>query len=341
MTATEFLILVAATVLVSAGVTALVRRSALKRGILDLPNARSSHVVPTPRGGGLAMVVATSMALATLWGMGFIGLQLLLVLLLGGGAVALVGYLDDRGHMSVRIRMVVHFGAAILAVALLGGLRELPFGDHVVQLGFAGDVISVLGVVWVLNLFNFMDGIDGIAASEAVFVAGAGAALGYAAGMTPAVLLSASVLAAASLGFLLWNWPPARIFMGDVGSGYLGFAIAVLAIAAAAERPAMIFVWVVLAAAFVADATVTLARRLARREPVYEAHRSHAYQWQARRWGSHLRVTVAVIVLNAVWLAPLAWACIVKPSLTATWLVAALLSLGVLAFLAGSGRPER
>ena len=340
MTAITFLALMAGVSAGSAWATSLVRRWSLKRGILDRPNARSSHEVPTPRGGGLAIVLLTSVALIVLWACKLIGLPLLLALLVGGGAVALVGFLDDHGHMSVGIRMLVHFGAAIFAVWLLGGLHALDFGSVSLPLGLFGDVISVLGVVWVLNLFNFMDGIDGIAASETVFVAGAGAALGLLAGTASAVPLAAAVLAAATLGFLFWNWPPARIFMGDVGSGYLGYSLAVLTLAAAAERPVLLSVWLVLAGVFVVDATMTLVRRLARRERVYEAHRSHAYQWLARRWGKHIRVTMAVIALNTIWLAPLAWACIVKPRLTAVWLAAALLPLAILAFLAGAGRRE-
>jgi Fuc2NAc and GlcNAc transferase len=152
--------------------------------------------------------------------------------------------------------------------------------------------------------------------------------------------LAAASLAAASLGFLVWNWSPARIFMGDVGSGYLGFVLAILAVAAAQEKPLLFNAWLVLAGVFVVDATMTLVRRLARRERVYEAHRSHGYQWIARRWQSHARVTSAVIVLNTLWLGPLAWACVVQQDLTTVWLLAALLPLVALAWLAGSGRRE-
>ena len=161
-----------------------------------------------------------------------------------------------------------------------------------------------MGIVWALDLFNFMDGIDGIAAGEAVFVCLAAvltaALAGGALTNNPAALL----LAAASLGLLIWNWPPARIFMGDVGSGFLGFAIAVLALAEARHNDVALLVWAILGAFFVADSGVTLVRRMLRRARLHEAHRTHAYQHLAQRWRSHRLVTLAVLLGNLLWLLP-------------------------------------
>jgi Fuc2NAc and GlcNAc transferase len=185
-----------------------------------------------------------------------------------------------------------------------------------------------------------MDGIDGIAASQAIFMAGAGGALALLAGLSNATPAVGLIFAAVSLGFLVWNWPPARIFMGDVGSGYLGFALAVIGLASMREHGVMLPVWLILSSVFLIDATVTLLRRLARRERVYEAHRSHAYQWQARRWNSHLRVTVACWLLNLLWLAPWAWLCVRFPALGAWFVAGAWTPLIVLAVACGSGRPE-
>jgi Fuc2NAc and GlcNAc transferase len=319
--------------------TFLVRQRALRQGLLDRPNERSSHTIPTPRGGGLAIVIATSLGCLLLWALGALTFRLLLVMLVGGGAVALAGYLDDRGLIGIRTRISVHFAAAIWAVIWLGGLSQLHWGGGVVELGWASTVLSVIGIVWALNLFNFMDGIDGIAGSQAVFMGIAGAALGLANGVPASVAVAGYVVGAASLGFLFSNWPPARIFMGDVGSGYLGYVIAILALAAAREQPAVFGGWLVLSGVFLIDATVTLLRRLSRREPVYEAHRSHAYQWQARRWG-HARVTVAVIVLNLLWLAPIAWLAVVRPELGSWAVVGALLPVALLAWACGAGRHE-
>jgi Fuc2NAc and GlcNAc transferase len=340
MTLVEVLILLAAIVAGSALLTSIVRRASLRGGFLDHPNSRSSHVEPTARGGGIAIVAVASLGFIALWIEHVLQTRLAIALIAGGGLVALAGHLDDRGRIGIGARMAMHFVAAIVAVCCVGGLTEIRWGSASLQLGFVGPVIAVLGVVWALNLFNFMDGIDGIAASEAVFVAGTGGILAGLAGVSESVQLAACVIAAASLGFLFWNWPPARIFMGDVGSGYLGFCIAVLALASSAEHIATFNVWLILAGIFVVDATLTLVRRLIRRERVYQAHRSHAYQWQARRLGRHMPVTLATIALNALWLAPWGWLAIRRPELQAWAVMAALLPLCVLGASLGSGRRE-
>jgi Fuc2NAc and GlcNAc transferase len=323
--------------------TELVRRYAIKRSLLDIPNTRSSHNAATPRGGGLAIVLAATITLVGLGATGAVDSSLLAALLLGGSGVALVGYLDDRRQLSASTRLVVHFVAALLSIYLLDGLPDLRFGDHTISFGLSGYIIGSLGIVWVLNLFNFMDGIDGIAASEAAFLGLGGALLGVSAGNATlgGVDLAGLVLAAACCGFLAWNWPPARIFMGDVGSGYIGFVIAVLAIAAGHADSAALFTWLIMGGVFVVDATVTLIRRFVRRERVYEAHRSHAYQWLARRWGSHKRVTVAVILVNVLWLLPCAWLAARFPASAACLVLVALLPIAITAVACGAGRSER
>jgi Fuc2NAc and GlcNAc transferase len=233
----------------------------------------------------------------------------------------------------------VHFGAALWALFWLGGLPALPIGGEVVTFGVGGYVLGALGIVWTLNLFNFMDGIDGIAASEAAFVAFAGASLSLAFGGSPAVPAVALILGCACVGFLLWNWPPAKIFMGDVGSGYLGYSVALVAILAARDNPVAWLVWLMLGGVFFVDATLTLGRRLLRGERVYQAHRSHAYQWLARRWG-HRRVTMGVIVVNVAWLLPCAWLASVYPARAGWITVGALTPLVLAAIAAGVGRRE-
>lgn len=320
--------------------TGAVRRYALSRGVLDVPNRRSSHDVPTPRAGGVAVIVAATAAFAALAAIGTLRWELCLALISGGVAVGVVGFLDDRFRVSAIARITVHVLAAAWALWLLGGLPPLRFANEIVDLAWIGHLLATAGIVWALNLFNFMDGIDGIAASEATFVTGAGAALMTMAGVSDGVPEASLVVAGASCGFLVWNWPPAKIFMGDVGSGYLGYVIAVFAVAATREHPAALFVWLILGAAFFVDALVTLVRRLARRERVYEAHRMHAYQWLSRRWASHRRATLTFLAINLGWLLPLAWYANRRPDLS-TWIaVAALFPLVALAIAAGSGRPE-
>jgi Fuc2NAc and GlcNAc transferase len=320
--------------------TGVVRRFAVLHGVIDVPNERSSHQTPTPRGGGVSIVAAATIALTVLSALGLVRIELLLAIAGGGVAVATVGFLDDRGRVSVRVRFAVHVAAAIWALFWLGGLPPLRLGGHLITFGWSGYVLGVLGIVWVLNLFNFMDGIDGLAAVEAVFVAWGGALLAIVAGIPGGVPAAAIVFGAACGGFAAWNWPPAKIFMGDVGSGYLGYVIAVLALAAARENPVALPVWLILGAVFFVDATVTLIRRLARGERVHAAHRSHAYQWLARRWKSHRRVTVAVTIINLLWVLPCASFATLHPG-SSVWMVfIALAPLVVLAVAAGAGRRE-
>jgi len=324
----------------SALLTQVVRRLAVGGGVLDIPNPRSSHGVPTPRGGGAAIVLVTTVGVLLFALRGTIHWQLACVLTAGGLAVALVGFVDDRRSLSAATRLTVHFTAALWALYWLGGLSALRVGTHLISLGLVGDLLGAFGIVWVLNLFNFMDGIDGIAASEAIFAALAGALLTTSLADDTGVGFAALLFAAACAGFLLWNWPPASIFLGDVGSGYLGYVIAVLALSANRDNPVALWIWLLLGGAFFVDATVTLLRRLLRGEQVYQAHRSHAYQWLARRWGSHRKATVAFLAVNILWLLP--WAMLARrfPSHAALSVVAALAPLALLAAMLGAGRSE-
>jgi Fuc2NAc and GlcNAc transferase len=323
----------------SALLTAVTRKLAGSFGMLDVPNARSSHSAAVPRGGGLAIVVTSGVTLSALALMGLVSRDLLLAML-GGIPVAIVGIVDDRHAVPAAVRLAVHIAAALWGVFWLGGLPAVQLAGQVIQLGWQGDVLAVLGIVWVLNLFNFMDGIDGIAASEGVFVTCGIAAL-TPFGLDPSGVSATSVVLGAScLGFLVWNWPPAKIFMGDVGSGYLGYEIAVLALIAARHSPAALWATLILGGVFLVDSTVTLLRRVLRGERLYVAHRTHAYQWLARRWG-HRPVTFAVCMLDVTWLLPCAVFATLHPPLAALTTALAFAPLVALAIVAGSGRPEQ
>jgi len=309
--------------------------------LVDRPNSRSSHSTPTPRGGGLSMVTVTTCGIIVLYAAGWLSLPVATVLVIGGLSVAAVGFCDDIRSVPIAFRMSVHICAAVLAVYCLGGSSTIHVGQFVVNLGAIGPVLRVLAIVWILNLFNFMDGIDGIAACEAVFILFGAAGLGLLlAQCSPTQVAPALIAGAACLGFLRWNWPPAAIFMGDVGSGYLGYAIAVIAIDSFQTSAVNIYAWIILGGVFLVDATLTLCRRLIRRERVYQAHRTHAYQWLARRWGSHSSVTIAVIIMNLVWLLPCASIAVKFPAYALWICILALAPLVVCAFLIGSGRPE-
>lgn len=326
--------------LLSALLTAICRRLALSCGVLDVPNARSSHSKATPRGGGLAVVAVFSGSIVFLGYANIVDLRLAASLLGGGLPVALVGLADDYRSVPAGWRLAVHFSAAAWAIALLGGSSLVqPIGD-VITLGWTGRILAAVAIVWAINLFNFMDGIDGIAGAEAVFVAAAGGGLCAAGVGASAVSAAGCMLAASSLGFLAWNWPPAKIFLGDVGSGFLGYCLAVLILAALPENPAAGWGWIILMGVFLVDATVTLLRRAIRGARLHEAHRSHAYQHLAKRWGSHLKVTLAVSVLNLCWLLPLALLATVRPRWAPAATAVALAPLIVIAFLIGAGVDE-
>jgi Fuc2NAc and GlcNAc transferase len=288
--------------------TGMLRRYALARSLLDIPNERSSHVVPTPRGGGVAIAVVMLLALLWLFLRGWLDQSLLAVLAGAGALVALVGLIDDLGHVPARWRLLVHFGAAAWALVWLGGLAPLQVFSFALDLGWVGHALGVVWVVWLLNLYNFMDGIDGIAGVEAVTVC-AGGALLFA--LSPAGASAWPVpllLAAAVTGFLVWNFPRARIFMGDAGSGFVGLMLGIFSVQAAQVAPELFWAWVILLGAFVVDATLTLLRRVRRGERFYAAHRSHAYQYASRRYGGHARVALAFGAINLGWLLPVAWA---------------------------------
>lgn len=290
---------------VSLILTAVLRRYALARSIMDIPNARSSHAVPTPRGGGVAIVLAFILALTLMVADSGIGLDGIVALGGAGALIAIIGFMDDHGHIAARWRLLGHFLAAAWALAWLGGLPELEIFGARLDLGWFGAIVAALYLVWLLNLYNFMDGIDGIASVEAI-CACLGACLLYWLGGFEQLLMLPLLLAMAVAGFLYWNFPPARIFMGDAGSGFLGITLGVLSLQAAWVSSQLFWCWLILLGVFIVDATYTLIRRLSRGDKVYEAHRSHAYQFASRLYGKHLPVTVAVGALNLFWLLPVA-----------------------------------
>jgi Fuc2NAc and GlcNAc transferase len=332
--------LLAAVFLLSLWLTNRVRRYAVARSLLDVPNERSSHSTATPRGGGVAIVAATLVAMPVAGLLQWIPWPTVWALTGGGALVALVGFADDHGHVPAAWRLLAHLAAAAWVVAWMGGLPPMTIAGLTIEAGPVGYALALLYVAWFVNLTNFMDGIDGLAAVEAVTVLLGGVLLYLAGPGGVAAAWAPLVLAAATLGFLVWNWPPARIFMGDAGSGFLGFMLAGLSFHAAAVAPALLWGWVILLGVFVVDATVTLIRRLARRERVHEAHRTHAYQHAAVRCRHHRPVTLGVAAINVGWLLPLALL-VARGSLEA--LVGITLAYGPLLLLAlwlGAGAPS-
>lgn len=327
----------AAGLVLSWALTGRIRAFALSHAIVDVPNGRSSHAEPTPRGGGAAIVLLVLLGVAgAAWG-GLIPAHEAIALAGGGFVVAVAGWADDRRSLSARVRLGCHLAAAAWAVYWLGGVESIAVGEGRALLGWPGSMLAVLGIVWATNLYNFMDGIDGLAAGQALCAGAAGGAL-LALSQGGGLAAVAFLAAAASAGFLAWNWAPAKIFMGDVGSGFLGFLFAALAVASENRGSVPLLVWLVLLGVFVVDGTFTLLRRAAAREVVYQAHREHAYQRLVQAGLTHGQVSALVIGINLA-LAALGAAAVLRPALLLPVVLTALLGLTAAYLLVERVRP--
>jgi UDP-N-acetylmuramyl pentapeptide phosphotransferase/UDP-N-acetylglucosamine-1-phosphate transferase len=292
-----------------------------RRAIFDHPNERSSHDSPTPRGGGLAVVASVILV----WGAGtlvFGGGAGVTVILLVALPLAAISWLDDLRGLPVVARLAAQTAAVVAGLAALPG----PVFQGLLPPVLDG-ALAAFAWLWFVNLFNFMDGIDGISGVEATAVGAGLGIVALVAGWDPEMAFYGLTLAAAAIGFLRWNWHPARIFLGDVGSVPLGYLIGWLLLAAAAAG-----LWVpalLLPLYYLADATLTLGRRLISGERVWRAHRSHFYQRAARAIGSHAPVAGAVLVTD-LGLVALAVLAVVLPGSEAPSLI---LGAGLVALL--------
>lgn len=287
--------------------TILIRKNALQKNQLDIPNERSSHTAPTPRGAGVAVAIVFIVGLFALRVADKISDKTLISIALPSFFVAVIGRLDDLGYLtSARWRLVGHFFVAAVAVWLVGGLPSLQIANSPIDFGVVGNVLAVIYLVWMLNLFNFMDGIDLITGVETI-TASTAAAIFLAVKADGDFWFVPAILAATVLGFMFLNIPPAKIFLGDVGSGFIGFVIALISLVAADENALIAWAMVILLAVFISDSTVTLLRRIIKHEHLYVAHRTHAYQNLTKRFNSHLSVSLGVGAINLIWLLPIAW----------------------------------
>ncbi|MAL96433.1 MAG: glycosyl transferase family 4 [Haliea sp.] len=257
---------------------------------LDLPNGRSSHQRATPHGGGIGLLLAFAvlvLAREEPWAGDYL---VLLGLSLG---LMLLGALDDRWSLPVLLRLAAYAGACLALVLS---------APH--PAGFWWAWLALPLMLWLVNLYNFMDGIDGLAALQALLAAASIAVLAWLGGHGEYARYCA-LLAACIPGFLCWNWPPARLFMGDAGSIPLGFLLGGLAWLGWVQESVPPGCWAVLLAVFVSDSTFTLLSRWYRGARITEAHREHAYQRLARHWASHARVDLLLMVIYLAWLLPL------------------------------------
>lgn len=278
----------------------LLTRWILSKEILDVPNERSSHTTPTPRGGGLVIVLIS---------LGFYAISSLYLpvkfywgYFIGAFLIALISWLDDIFSVSFGWRFLIHTVAAIIFIAQAGfwQIVHIPFlGD--VDFGYFGAFFTFCWIIWLTNAFNFMDGIDGIAALQAVTAGIGWFLIGKLLGLNNIAFLG-GVLAFSSLGFLIHNWQPAKIFMGDVGSAFLGYSFAVLPLLDdnSTNGKYLPFIACVLVFCFFFDSILTFLKRLLKKEKVWEAHREHIYQKLVIRGFSHQFVTIIYGVISII-----------------------------------------
>ena len=245
------------------------KRLAIKMMVIDVPNHRSAHAEPTPTGVGIVIALMFSLGVFALLYGEMIKVEVLIILI-APVVIALLGFIDDINHVGWRVRATLHFMAAGWCIYLFGFPTLKLFGVQF-DLGLAGVVLGALSLVWLLNLYNFMDGIDGLAATEILFVVVAALVIGQSGDRWFHPLLLLVVVAVA---FLIFNWPRAAVFMGDAGSGFLGLLLGILILD---SEIVSLWTWLILSAYFLTDACLTITVRLVRGEKIWLAHSEHAY----------------------------------------------------------------
>lgn len=269
--------------------TWLIKNFAVQKRLVAIPNERSLHDVPTPHGGGIAIISAWYIGLTILYFSGIVDKTLYFALLCGI-LLAVVSLINDLIGLSPSFRLIIQFITSIVAFYFIGGLRPLVLPGINPNLFILIYPLAIIGMVWFINLFNFMDGVDGFSSVEAIIIC---AVLFVFTWSVTVILLIASIT-----GFLYWNWPKARIFMGDVGSTQLGFILVVLGIYFHNTLEFSILNWIMLTSPFWFDATLTLYRRWRNNEKLSEAHRKHAYQRVVQSGFSHEKVNISLIFIN-------------------------------------------
>ena len=280
----------------------LYKKYAIFTGIISNQNYRTLHELPIPRGGGIVFSLLSILAIFLIWWNWQLTEGLLLALVVGGFIATLFGFIDDIKNISARIKLIIQLLLACWAVYCLYFGELLSFGLMPLYM-----IIPILlfSMVWMMNAYNFMDGIDGMAASGAIFVSLTLALVLFLTEGPIEIIAIFILMASTVIGFILFNWPPATIFMGDAGSVFLGYIFGSLLLFTVLSNNISIWTWLTIFGYFFTDTAVTQIMRVFLVKKWYLAHRSHAYQNIARVTGSHLKVTVGVILYNLIWVLPL------------------------------------
>lgn len=295
--------------IISSILVCLIRNYALTRNksLIDVPNLRSSHSIPKPKGGGLAFVISFLILVPILALTSDLSWPEVWAFLGSGILIALIGFADDHGHIAIRWRLLAHFVGALWILFWFGDCPPLLIWGFRIAPSLLSNILVVFYLVWLLNLYNFMDGIDSLSTIETMTVCIGAALLIAPQSPSQSAWVMPLLLVASVSGFLFWNFPPAKIFMGDAGSSFLGLILGIFSIQTAWVLPHMFWVWIILLGVFIVDATFTLLRRLTKGEKIYKPHNNHIYQIAARHYNSHKAVSLFVGLINLIWLLPIAY----------------------------------
>ncbi len=276
-----------------------------KFGMIDTPNNRSSHVTPIPKGGGLAFFTVFSLII-TWYFLFHPGYDLIVKpLLYGGPIVVLLGWLDDRHSLPASLRLLVHFSVAFLIYGLVTQWFKVPLEiSFLPSFSWVSAGFCVLFIAWFINLYNFMDGVDGLAASGAVAGSLLMAVVAIVHG-SPEIAMVYCLIAYTVSGFLFYNWGPAQIFMGDTGSYFLGFLFASLSLISKAYADISFYSHLIIFGFFIFDATYVLFRRALRREKLFQAHQMFTHHKLIKKGWSHRKVASFFTLVQVLWLFPL------------------------------------
>lgn len=308
-------------------ISRLMIRLASKIQCVDVPNHRSSHTLPTPRGGGISFIISFLIGFTGLYAIGVVDTSSFAALTTGGMLVALGGYWDDVKGLAAKWRLCLQVAGVALALLLFGS--GWLFG------------IAIIAWVWLINLYNFMDGIDGLATTEAIVIPFAAAIQLSLLAPTSPWLFPCLLLGVAVAGFYPFNRTPAKIFMGDAGSGFLGFILGGIAVATITANLLTLTSWLILLAVFWVDTTWTLLYRFFTGQAWYRPHCSHSYQRLAKKWNNHLATTFSLMAINVFWLLPLSTLSLLYPTYSIIILLVAVCPLIALCFWLGAGRDHR